>query len=101
MSGAFPAALGAAEGALQDSAPGVRRREAEKRAISVDVFRVMARSASISPTTEENLNPCPEKPAAMLTCGYRGWASMRKCSSGVMVYMQVTARETSPFNAGI
>src|SRR5438067_1350791 len=68
-----------------------RKRDPEKRAISVEVFRVIARSERISPTAEENLNPCPENPAARMTCGYSGWASMMKCSSGVIVYMHVAA----------
>lgn len=35
----------------------VYRQEHAKRLISLEVFRVVARSESISPTTEENLNP--------------------------------------------
>ncbi len=34
-----------------------RKRDPEKRAISLEVSRVIARSERISPTTEENLNP--------------------------------------------
>ena len=34
-----------------------RNRDPEKRAISLEVSRVIARSERISPTTEENLNP--------------------------------------------
>ena len=46
-----------------------RKRDPEKRAISVEVFRVIARSERISPTAEENLNPCPENPAARMNDG--------------------------------
>ena len=34
-----------------------RKRDPEKRAISLEVSRFIARSERISPTTEENLNP--------------------------------------------
>ena len=39
----------------------------------------------ISPTTLANLNPWPEKPAAIDTCGSPGWTSRMKCSSGLLV----------------
>src|SRR5712664_2241535 len=41
------------------------------------------KSVKISPTTVENLKPCPEHGLAMSTCGECGCRSIQKCSSGV------------------
>jgi len=62
---------------------------------------MVARSASISPTTLQNLKPWPEKPQATLTCAQRGWVAMTKWQSGVFVYMQVTACRQGPDNPGM
>ena len=43
------------------------------------------RFARISPTTLQNLNPCPLKPAATFTCGNCGCSPMTKFRSGVSV----------------
>jgi hypothetical protein len=45
------------------------KRARRKSSIGWRVRPATARSAMISPTTEQNLKPCPENPAAMLTWG--------------------------------
>ena len=68
--------------------------------IGCSVQPSQARSASTSPMTEANLNPCPEHGLATITCGCRGWRSRMKCPSGVFVYMQVVADSSSPLTVG-
>jgi hypothetical protein len=46
--------------------------EADSRSLD---WPVIARSAIISPTTLLNLNPCPENPAEIETCGKSGCTS--------------------------
>src|SRR5436305_2182738 len=60
--------------------------------MSCRVSAVSASSAMISPTTEQNLKPWPEKPAATTACGQSGWRSRRKCSSGLFSKRQVLSR---------
>ena len=60
----------------------------------------VAKSAMISPTTLQNLNPWPEKPAARKTFGEPGKASMMKCPSGVFVNMQGCRDIVGPFASG-
>ena len=68
--------------------------------MSWPVSPVVARSAIISPTTLQNLNPLPENPAAKKTFGNPGRASMMKCSSGVFVNMQALSAIVGPFASG-
>ena len=56
-------------GSFVFSGPNRARR---KRSIGWVLWPRSTRSAMISPTTLQNLNPCPEKPAATATCGYSG-----------------------------
>lgn len=56
----------AVEGGAQAPAP---NRSIRNRLRSKGGVRSIARSAMISPTTLQNLNPCPEKPAAIDTWG--------------------------------
>lgn len=53
-------------------------RRGDRNPIGCGVAPVRARSARISPTTLANLKPCPEKPAAMATCGCSGWRPSTK-----------------------
>ena len=64
------------------------------------VSPLVAKSAIISPTTLQNLNPWPENPAAKKTFGKPGSASMMKCSSGVFVNMQALSAIVGPFASG-
>src|SRR6266550_7832450 len=68
--------------------------------MSCRVLPCAIKSATISPTTGQNLNPCPEQGETINTCACLGWRSMRKCSSGVLVYIHVTARRHRPLSAG-
>ena len=54
----------------------------------------------ISPITVANLNPCPENPAAIETCGHSGCTSKIKCSSGEFVNMQVFIANVAPSASG-
>jgi len=54
---------------LWNSSPG---RAIDKNSIGNNVRPLVTRSARISPMTEQNLKPCPEKPAANATFFQRG-----------------------------
>ncbi len=56
-----------------------------RKSIGCFVSPSKARSARISPTTEANLNPCPENPAPITTLLCSGCRSMIKFSSGDIV----------------
>src|SRR5690349_10302253 len=58
------------------------KRSSRKSEMSWAVAPPVTRSARISPTTEQNLKPWPEKPAATIARSDSGWRSTRKCSSG-------------------
>ena len=60
----------------------------------------VAKSAMISPTTLQNLNPWPENPAAKKTFGEPGNASMMKWLSGVFVNMQGFRDIVGPLASG-
>jgi len=53
-------------------------RPNDKKPIGNSVSPLSARSAIASPNTLVNLNPCPEKPAPMTTCGHCGCRSTMK-----------------------
>ena len=55
---------------------------------------------SILTKNERMVIPWPENPAATDTCGQDGRRSMMKCSSGVLVYMQVLRASTGPAASG-
>src|SRR5579864_1182706 len=54
------------------SSPGSRKRRRAKSSIGCAVVPRRARSASTSPTTLANLNPCPENPQATMTLSWAG-----------------------------
>jgi len=59
-------------GKVHDRFPPARYRSGLNRLLSCEVVPFTARSAIISPTTLQNLKPCPENPAAKFTCGWSG-----------------------------
>ena len=65
----------------------------------VDPF--MARSASASPSTGMNLNPCPLNPHAIHVRAQPGMRSTMKCWSGLLVYRQIALANAGPAAAGM
>ena len=62
------------------------KRRSERKSIGRSLAPRVARSASASPITLANLNPCPLKPQARMTrSGNCGWRSRMKCESGLFV----------------
>ena len=59
-----------------------------------------ARSAMISPITLANLKPWPEQGEVKLTWGWRGWTSMMKWWSGVLVNMHCLSDIVGPLPSG-
>ena len=78
----------------------VRKRLGENMPMSWEVFPFCAKSAKISPTTLQNLKPCPEKPAATETWGCSGCGPMMKCSSGLLVNIHTLRAIVGPCRIG-
>ena len=76
------------------------KRPNRKSERSCRVRPSIARSARTSPTRLQNLNPCPENPAAIATRGFRGRRSIIKCSSGEFVNMHDFIDSTGPLPSG-
>jgi hypothetical protein len=71
--------------------------------MSCSLWPVVSSWEQISPTTEQNLNPCPEQGDTIkisLRFNGLGCQSIKKCSSFVKVYMQVAVETSFPGRRG-